>query len=52
MTLGGVLIVVRVGLVGAGSGGAAAAFGWLQNLTALAALNAWGKKSTLTNHLL
>lgn len=26
---------------GAGSGGAAAAFGWLQNLTALAALNAW-----------
>lgn len=43
MTLGGVLIDVWVGLIGAGSGGAAAAFGWLQNLTALAALNAWGE---------
>jgi hypothetical protein len=40
------LIDVWVGLIGAGSGGAAAAFGWLQNLTALAALNAWGEKTT------
>lgn len=39
-----VLVCWAVGLLSflsAGSGGASAAFQWLQNLTALAALNAW-----------
>lgn len=39
-----VLVVWAIGLLSflsAGSGGASAAFQWLQNLTALAALNAW-----------
>jgi amino acid transporter len=41
-----VLVCWAVGLLSflsAGSGGASAAFQWLQNLTALAALNAWCK---------
>ncbi|KAH8089362.1 putative amino acid permease [Filobasidium floriforme] len=36
-----VWLVSLLSFLSAGSGGAAAAFGWLQNLTALAALNAW-----------